>query len=143
MHKRILIAVFVVASVLLFTGCSKANTETAAQPQQSEQNVDNSAAVAGSATGISDDEILPQSPLDIIIKEPEEGATLTEKEVTIVGKTAPGAVVTAIDEIVVADEKGNFTIQLVLENGFQVIEIEASNALGEDKIIELSIDIES
>lgn len=94
-------------------------------------------AAAGSA-----DDVLPQSPLDIQIEQPVEGQILNLQEIQVVGRTAPGAVVTINDQIIVADGKGNFEIQLSLESGFQVIEIEASNSLGEDKILELTVDIE-
>ncbi len=137
------------ACALLFTGCAKELPTTATPTPKVVLTVNNNAVTAdsaasgsGSPTTYNEDEILPQSPLDILIKQPYDGQTITQKEVLIIGKTAPNATVTANGEITLADDKGNFKIQLVLENGLQVIEIEASNALGDDKIVELSVDVD-
>lgn len=150
MQRRIITIAFIVACLMICSGCTKSiTTPPAAQsqldtqsgnvtePSGTEMSKPSDLAAAGSA-----DDVLPQSPLDIQIEQPVEGQILNQQEIQVVGRTAPGAVVTINDQIIVADEKGNFEIQLSLESGFQVIEIEASNSLGEDKILELTVDIE-
>lgn len=149
MHNRILLTAFIALCLVIFTGCTKSITTPPATEFPSDQQSSNSTEVAEAqqvgvlSETMAVDEVLPQSPLQIVVDQPMEGQTFNENEITIIGRTAPQAVVTVNDQIIVADEKGRFEIQMVLQNGFQVIEIEASNSLGEDQITELTVDIES
>ena len=88
------------------------------------------------------EEILPQSPLQLIIDQPQDGDVIQSQEVTITGRTAPSAVVSINDNFTIADQAGKFTLVTHVDSGLQVITVEASNDAGEDVIQTLSVDIE-
>ena len=150
MLKKRVFAAIIVFLVVLLVGCSSQNATppqdlTTTQPASS----DSGSAAATAAANLPDNssaapqpEVLPQSPLQLIIDSPQEGDVLTTTEVQITGRTAPGAVVSGADAFTVANDLGQFTLTVVFEPGLQLIEIEASNTSGEDIIQTLSIDIQ-
>lgn len=85
---------------------------------------------------------LPQSPLQLIIDNPKEGDVLNSTTVKITGRTAPGAVVSVNDVFTIADQNGNFSLETVLDQGLQLVQVEASNSAGEDVIVLLSIEVQ-
>jgi hypothetical protein len=87
-------------------------------------------------------EVLPQSPLQLIIDNPKDGDTLSSQDVTVTGRTAPGGVVSIDDVFTIADQAGHFSLALHLETGLQLITVEASNSGGEDIILTLSVDVQ-
>lgn len=87
-------------------------------------------------------EVLPQSPLQLLIDNPKDGDTVTSQDVTITGRTAPGGVVSIDDQFTVADQNGAFSLAVHLDSGLQMITVEASNNSGEDVIVTLSVDIQ-
>jgi hypothetical protein len=67
-------------------------------------------------------------PLTIV--EPMDNATVATHAISVQGKTEPGAVVSVNNQITVADEQGNFSIDLSLDSGINVISITASDSSG-------------
>jgi hypothetical protein len=70
-----------------------------------------------------------QQPLLTII-EPMDNATVAASIISIRGKTEPGAIVSVNSEITVADEQGNFSVDLGLDAGLNLINITASDSSG-------------
>lgn len=136
--------------VVLIAGCSagsKAQPQGVSSTTQAASSESGSAAAEAqsqpeTAPGGGSGEILPQSPLQLIIDSPKDGDTVNSTTVTIQGRTAPDAVVSVNDTIAIADQTGRFTLNPVLDPGLQVIEVEASNTTGEDIIVSLSVDVQ-
>lgn len=72
----------------------------------------------------------PSSLFVITIDSPQEGATVTASPLIVAGRTAPNAVVSANDAVVIAGPDGRFALEVPLEPGPNVLEIIASNASG-------------
>lgn len=87
-------------------------------------------------------EVLPQSPLQLLIDNPKDGDTVKSQDVTITGRTAPGGVVSIADQFTIADQNGAFSLTVHLDTGLQTITVEASNNAGEDVIVTLSVDVQ-
>lgn len=88
-------------------------------------------------------EVLPLSPLQLLIDNPKDGDAVQSQDVTISGRTAPGGVVSIADQFTIADQNGAFTLTVHLDPGLQVITVEASNTAGEDVILSLSVDVQT
>lgn len=152
MYKKLIVCVLVLSVVWLVSGCSSVKTPplqvtTESQPQNAPTsesgNADPSALVQPENTPDSSQiEVLPQSPLQVIIDSPLDGDVITSNQVQITGRTAPGAVVSAADGIAEADALGRFTLNIVLDSGLQLIEVEASTSSGEDIVETLSVVIQ-
>lgn len=67
---------------------------------------------------------------------------IQSQDVTVTGRTAPGAVVSINESFTIADQAGKFTLAVHLDSGLQTITVEASNVAGEDVLQTLSVDIE-
>lgn len=152
MLKKCELAVLVLSVVWLISGCSSSTTPTQQEtlavqppaPSESGSAVVSPTALAKTDTtpGNSQGEVLPQSPLQLIVDSPKEGDVISTSEVKVSGRTAPGAVVSVNDTFTIADEKGQFSLTPVFEPGLQLIEVEASNISGEDEVVTLSVDIQ-
>ena len=140
-------AAIIVSLVVILAGCSTQNATStqdlsATQPASSDSGSALAPAQPETSSAAPQAEVLPQSPLQLIIESPQEGDVLTSTDVQITGKTAPEAVVSVGDAFTQADDLGQFTLTAVFEPGLQLIEIEASNSAGEDVIQTLSVDIQ-
>ena len=71
-----------------------------------------------------------ENQLPLIINEPMDNASVTSQTITVQGTTVPGAVVSVNDEITIADEQGNFSVDLGLDTGINVISVTASDDSG-------------
>jgi len=82
-------------------------------------------------------------PLALAITAPIDEALVATNKVTLTGKTAPGAVATIVYEdnqtIVTADAKGDFTLDVPLVAGYNVITVTAFNAAGQSATQSLTI----
>jgi hypothetical protein len=77
-------------------------------------------------------QLLPEgqsSPLLTVI-EPMDNATVATRVISVEGITEPGAVVSVNDEIAIADEDGNFSVDIGLDAGINVINIAVSDSSG-------------
>jgi hypothetical protein len=152
MYKKLLVCVLVLSVVWLVSGCStEKNPPLQGSSDTQPQNATTSESGSADPSALAQPEntpetpqveVLPQSPLQVIIDSPLDGDVITSNQVQITGRTAPGAVVSAADSITEADEKGQFTLDIVLDSGLQLIEVEASTTSGEDIVVTLSVVIQ-
>lgn len=75
----------------------------------------------------------------LVILEPQDGATVTEAELSVRGETDPRAEVTINGEGVVIDERGVFAEELKLAPGLNTISVSSSNRFGKTRLRTLSI----
>ena len=77
------------------------------------------------------------------ITQPIDGAQVSTSAVLVTGKTIPGAVVSvSIDdtvEIANVDQNGNFSVTVNLEEGPNLIEVVASDRLGNEKSSSIAV----
>ena len=77
------------------------------------------------------------------ITQPKDGAQVSTGSITVSGKTIPGAVVSvAIDDTVAIadiDQDGNFSVTVNLEEGPNLIEVVASDQLGNEKSSSIAV----
>lgn len=75
----------------------------------------------------------------IAINEPENGALFVFPLITIVGKTENAAFLTLNGKQIFTDEAGNFREQLLLQEGYNILAIDAKDRFGhtETKHLEL------
>lgn len=79
-----------------------------------------------------------QGPV-IAIAEPENGALLASPLITVAGKTENAAFLTLNGKQIFTDETGNFREQLLLQEGYTILAIDAKDRFGhvETKQLEL------
>ena len=68
--------------------------------------------------------------LPLTVTQPTDGATLNTNDVTIIGRTVPGATVTVNSVTDVADAAGNFSITLSLDDGPNALDVIAMDNNG-------------
>ena len=77
------------------------------------------------------------------ITQPIDGAQVSTRDILVSGKTIPGAVVSvSIDdtvEIANVDQNGNFSVTVNLEEGPNLIEVVASDQLGNEKSSSIAV----
>ena len=87
----------------------------------------------------------PSSPitLTLTVTSPEDESLVNKDTVTVTGKTAAGSSVAIVSEtgeqIVTADESGNFTADVELEGGYNNLTITAFNSAGNSNSQTLTI----
>ena len=78
-----------------------------------------------------------QAALVLEITQPGDGAQVSTRDILVSGKTVTGAVVSALidDTVAIADidQDGNFSVTVSLEEGPNLIEVVASDQLGNEK----------
>ena len=77
------------------------------------------------------------------ITQPKDGEQVSSRDILVSGKTIPGAVVSAsIDdavEIANVEQDGNFSVTVNLEEGPNLIEVVASDQLGNEKSSSIAV----
>jgi glucodextranase-like protein len=81
-------------------------------------------------------------PIVLQVLSPLDGAVVNTQQVTVTGATAPGAVVTVNDDIIVVGTDGQFHSTVTLDEGLNLIEIIASNTSGSEATVELTVTYE-
>ncbi len=76
------------------------------------------------------------------ISGPADGAIVTTPQVTVAGSAAPGDVVTVNDDIFLIGPDGQFLTNVPLVEGINVIEVIASDTLGNQQSAELTVTYE-
>lgn len=99
-------------------------------------NVDLSQALSAPGTSES-----PSGTIPLEVTSPADGATLNTANIVVKGKTAAGAVVSVNDQVEIADEQGNFSITINLENGINVIDVTASDDNGNQIEVILMVNV--
>jgi putative hemolysin len=83
--------------------------------------------------------VVPGAPIDLQVLLPEDGSQIDIEQCQVIGITAPGAVVTINDEIVLAGQDGSFQATITLEAGPNLIEVLASDASGAEAFTYLTV----
>jgi hypothetical protein len=81
----------------------------------------------------------PSSAFTLTVETPHDGETLHVSPVSVIGQTAPGAVVSVNDVVTIANPQGRFNVSVPLQEGPNVLEVIASNASGEEVYIILTV----
>ncbi|MGA2821685.1 MAG: hypothetical protein ABSF61_13680 [Anaerolineales bacterium] len=81
---------------------------------------------APSATPIA----VNQGGLSLVLTAPTDGAIVSTFSVKVAGRTAPGAAVSFNDSIGMADSRGNFELEVPLDQGLNTLEVVVSDAFG-------------
>lgn len=79
------------------------------------------------------------APLTLTVLSPQDGETVSTPQVVVRGASTPGAVVTVNDDILIVGDDGQFQSTVLLEEGSNLIEIVASNDVGDEQSLELGI----
>jgi hypothetical protein len=98
-------------------------------------------AVSTSSTSTSASSGTSQGTLPLTVTEPVDSATLTTNTVTVQGQTVPGATVTINGNSGVADENGNFSIDVSLANGPNAIDVIAMDDNGNQGEVLLMVNV--
>jgi putative hemolysin len=78
-------------------------------------------------------------PIGLQVLLPQDNSVQQLAECQVAGTTAPGAVVTVNDEILVAGSDGAFQTTVTLEQGVNLIEVVASDASGNEAYVQLTV----
>ena len=82
------------------------------------------------------------TPPKIEITAPKEGETVTKREILVIGKTDPDAVVRVNNQPVLLTEDGNFITEVEIFEGTKEIEVKAISRSGKETIIRRKIKVE-
>ena len=94
------------------------------------------AATQGAGTVASD-------KISLTVTSPKNGDTLDSTNVTVKGKTTPGADVFVNDVVGKADASGNFSISIGLDEGSNVIVVSANDSVGNATEQDLNVTVAS
>ncbi len=75
---------------------------------------------------------VPSGILPFKVTQPVDGATINSGSVVVKGQTAPGATVSVNDEIITADDQGNFSVSVSLQPGPNAIDVVAIDEDGNE-----------
>jgi putative hemolysin len=96
-------------------------------------------AVPGAPVAPATEAAIFASPISLQVLLPEDGSQIDIEQCQVIGITAPGAVVTVNDEIVIAGADGSFQTTISLEAGPNLIEVLASDASGGEAFTYLTV----
>jgi hypothetical protein len=68
--------------------------------------------------------------LPLKLTQPVDGATISSANIAVKGQTGPGATVTVNDEVITADDQGNFNVSVSLQPGPNAIDVMAIDSDG-------------
>lgn len=97
------------------------------------------------APGTTPDGAAPTQPVDgggtlpLLVLSPLDGEVVNTPQVEIIGSAAAGSVLSVNDEILIVGADGQFKVIVMLEEGPNLIEIVASDGLGNTAYLPLSI----
>jgi uncharacterized protein YfaP (DUF2135 family) len=82
-----------------------------------------------------------QTDVPLKVTDPVDASTLTENNITVKGTTSPGAVVTVNDQTSMADNNGNFSIPISVDDGVNAIDVTATDANGKQGEVLLMVNV--
>lgn len=84
---------------------------------------------------------LDTEPPELVISEPEDGATFSapENRITLKGVSEPGVTLRVNDKIVLVNPEGNFNYQLTLSEGENTIRVAAADQAGNTAVKEIKL----
>ncbi len=83
--------------------------------------------------------VQPANSNNLTVSQPQNGITVKKALIQVIGKTTPNAEVFVNDKDTVADTKGNFSVDYMLEEGENYILVGATDSLGKFSEKELSV----
>ena len=104
-------------------------------------NVDLSQSPAGLSNNAPASTVDSQGNLTLKVISPVGGAILTSARVTVSGQTAPGATVIVDDQSTIADNNGNFSLPIDLNNGPNSIDVVAFDDDGNEGEVLLMVNV--
>ncbi len=122
-----LAAVIVLAASLLLAGCAGLTPE------------ENSPAAPSNNTASPVSSPTTGAGISLVVSQPQDNAITDSEKIEIKGTTTPGAIVSALEEITIADSQGNFSLTIPLEEGANFIEVLASDEDGNEANVALVI----
>jgi hypothetical protein len=84
-----------------------------------------------------------QAIIPLKVSEPVDAATLATNAITVKGQTQPGATVSVNDQIGTADDQGNFSIPIFLDDGICAIDTVATDDNGNQGEVLLLVNVVS
>lgn len=81
----------------------------------------------------------PVNSNNLSVSQPQNGVTVKNPQIKVIGKTTPNSEVFVNNIDAVADAKGNFSVDFTLEEGENYILVGATDALGKYSEKELSV----
>jgi len=78
-------------------------------------------------------------PLWVKILSPEDGATVTTQAVKVIGQAPTETVITINDEIILVQQDQSFEVEILLQEGSNLIDIVASDLSGNEIYIPLTV----
>lgn len=85
---------------------------------------------------IRKEELTPAPPVFLTLENPQDEAIFSENEISVSGKTRPGALVTVIsptdEEVIEADREGGFETKILLEEGVNELSVTSYGEKGEE-----------
>jgi hypothetical protein len=138
MNKKLLIAFTGVILIVTFmAGCSQGNPvpspNAATNPPTTQTSASITPTAQSSVTPDTPDTTsgVLQSAISLKITEPTDAAEISSNTVAVKGETVPGATVTVNDAVSTADDNGNFSVTISLEQGPNAIDIIATDDNGQ------------
>ncbi len=118
MRRRfVLITTVVVLLITLLAGCTAPSSKDSTKASQG----------------------TPETGFSLTVTQPADNSLSNTERIEVRGHTNPGAVVSADQVITRADDQGNFTMTVRLEEGLNVIEVVASDETGNEATVNLTM----
>jgi hypothetical protein len=73
------------------------------------------------------------------ILSPEDGATVTTQKLKVTGQAPPETVITINDEIILVPQDASFEVEIILEEGSNLIEVVASDLSGNEIYLPITV----
>ena len=93
-------------------------------------------------TPVATSTLADAQPIMLQVLLPQDGSIVDLQQCQVTGTTAPGAVISVNDQILIADADGAFQTTLSLDPGVNLIEVVASNVAGSEAYVELTVTYE-
>ncbi len=91
---------------------------------------------AGNRTSVVREIVMKTEPPDIVLLNPPDGLWINERMLSVQGTVPPGTQVTINQTKATVDESGHFNEDIVLEEGENIVHVEAVDAVGNTSIEE-------
>lgn len=127
--------------IIIQTNQSKGTANKTVPTVQKETN--GTADVPGKDTSGKLSPVPTVSEIPLTVSSPPPGATVKKSILTVSGKTAPRAEVMVNEAEIVANAKGNFSVNVTLDEGENVILVTANDAEGNFAEQELTVTYET
>lgn len=154
MNKKIFLAMVSITLIgALLVGCAKAPPPASVPVLENPQPIITTSSPTATAA-VSTQSPVETSPPETVssalqaiiplkINEPVDAATLATNSVTVKGQTQPGAIVSINDQIGTADDQGNFSIPIYLDDGIGAIDAVATDDNGNQGEVLLLVNVVS